>query len=235
MTPEERKAEFNKLAPVAIKDVAGLIDGNFAEFQKAQEDYRSQLPVGDPRMLEPALIPADFLSEEGMKQRGLLDEKGEATKLGEDYLLMEDEGFMRGGQLTEKGKAYTADPDELLPVDEVNDWTIFTNTFDIDEKTKLPSDPEVLSKFRQFQVRKKEGLDKVEGGNVFSELGKGLLSAIKGVYVYRNGLGCWIKRAITFSCELPIPSVRVSRIVSRYKLLQGLVWNSVKSRQLVLS
>jgi len=182
MTPEERKAEFNKLAPVAIKDVAGLIDGNFAEFQKAQEDYRSQLPVGDPRMLEPALIPADFLSEEGMKQRGLLDEKGEATKLGEDYLLMEDEGFMRGGQLTEKGKAYTADPDELLPVNEVNDWTIFTNTFDIDEKTKLPSDPEVLSKFRQFQVRKKEGLDKVEGGNVFSELGKGLLSAIKGVY-----------------------------------------------------
>lgn len=182
MTPEEKKAEFNKLAPVAIKDVAGLIDENFAGFQKAQEDYRNLLPVGDPRLLEPALISADFFTEEGMKQRGLLDEKGEATKLGEDYLFMEDEGFMKAGQLTEKGKAYVADPDELLPVSEVNDWTIFTNTFDIDEKTQLPSDPGVLSKFRQFQVRKKEELDKVEGGNVFSELGKGLLSAIKGVY-----------------------------------------------------
>jgi hypothetical protein len=181
MTPEERKAEFNKLAPVAIKDVAGLIDGNFAGFQKAQEDYRSQLPVGDPRLLEPALIPADFLSEEGMKQRGLLDEKGEATKLGEDYLLMEDEGFMRGGQLTEKGMAYTADPDELLPVDEVNDWTLLTNSFDVNENGKF-SDPSVESKYQQFQIRKNEGLDKTEGGNVFKQLGEGLLSFGRGVY-----------------------------------------------------
>lgn len=182
MTPEEKKAEFNKLAPAAINEVAGLINGNFAGFKKAQEDYRRQLPVGDPRSLEPALIPADFLSEEGMKQRGLLDEKGEATKLGSDYLFMEDEGFMKDGKLTEKGMAYTADPDELLPVNEVNDWTIFTNTFDIDKDTNLPSNPEVLSKFRQFQIRKKEGLDKPEEGNVFENLGKGLLSAIKGVY-----------------------------------------------------
>jgi hypothetical protein len=181
MTPEEKKAEFNKLAPVAIRDVAGLIDGNFAGFQKAQEDYRSQLPVGDPRLLEPALIPAEFLSEEGMKQRGLLDEKGEATKLGEDYLLMEDEGFMRGGQLTEKGKAYVADPDELLPVSEVNDWTLLTNSFDVDENGKF-SDPSVESKYQQFQIRKNEGLDKTEGGNVFKQLGEGLLSFGRGVY-----------------------------------------------------
>jgi hypothetical protein len=177
MTPEERKAEFNKLAPVAINDVAGLIDENFVGFQ----DYRSQLPVGDPRLLEPALIPADFLTEEGMKQRGLLNEKGEATKLGEDYLLMEDEGFMRGGQLTEKGKAYTADPDELLPVDEVNDWTILTNSFDVNENGKF-SDPSVESKYQQFQIRKNEGLDKAEGGNVFKQLGEGLLSFGRGVY-----------------------------------------------------
>ena len=181
MTPEEKKAEFNKLAPAAINEVAGLIDGNFAGFQKAQKDYRSQLPVGDPRLLEPALIPADFLSEEGMKQRGLLDEKGEATKLGSDYLFMEDEGFMKDGKLTEKGMAYTADPDELLPVSEVNDWTILTNSFDVDKDGKF-SDPDVESKYQQFQIRKKEGLDKAEGGNVFKQLGEGLLSFGRGVY-----------------------------------------------------
>jgi hypothetical protein len=181
MTPKEKKAEFNKLAPAAINEVAGLIDGNFAGFQKAQKDYRSQLPVGDPRLLEPAVIPADFLSEEGMKQRGLLDEKGEATKLGSDYLFMEDEGFMKNGKLTEKGMAYTADPDELLPVSEVNDWTILTNSFDVDKDGKF-SDPDVESKYQQFQIRKKEGLDEAKGGNFFKQLGEGLLSFGRGVY-----------------------------------------------------
>ena len=182
MTPEEKKAKINEIAPTVIRNVAGSIEQNFAGFQKAQEDYRSQLPVGDPRLLEPALIPADFLTKEGMKQRGLLDENEKATPLARDYLNMEKLGFMKAGKLTEKGMAYTADPDELLPIDEVNDWTIFTNTFDIDKDTNLPSDPEVLSKFRQFQVRKKEGLNKPEEGNVFENLGKGLLSAIKGAY-----------------------------------------------------
>ena len=182
MTPEEKKAKINEIAPTVIRNVAGSIEQNFAGFQKAQEDYRSQLPVGDSRLLEPALIPADFLTKEGMKQRGLLDENEKATPLARDYLNMEKLGFMKAGKLTEKGMAYTADPDELLPVDEVNDWTIFTNTFDIDKDTNLPSNPEVLSKFRQFQVRKKEGLNKPEEGNVFENLGKGLLSAIKGAY-----------------------------------------------------
>ena len=181
MTPEEKKAELNKLAPAAINEVVGLIDGNFARTQKAQKDYISQLPVGDPRTLEPALTPADFLTEEGMKQRGLLDDKGEATKLGSDYLLMEDEGFMEDGKLTEKGKAYTANPDNLLPVDEVNDWTLLTNSFDVDENGKF-SDPSVESKYQQFQIRKKEGLDKAESGNVFKQLGEGLLSFGRGVY-----------------------------------------------------
>jgi hypothetical protein len=182
MTQEEEKVEFNKLAPDAIKEVTGLIDENFTGFQKAREDYLSQLPVGDPRFFEAGLAPAEFLTEEGMKQRGLLDDKGEATKLGEDYLYMEDNGFMQDGQLTEKGKAFIADPTDLLPVNKVNDWTIFTNTFDIDEETNLPSDPEVLAKFKQFQIRKKEGLDKAEGGNVFKQLGEGLLSLGRGAY-----------------------------------------------------
>jgi len=73
MTPEEKKAKINEIAPTVIRNVTGSIEQNFAGFQKAQEDYRSQLPVGDPRLLEPALIPADFLTKEGMKQRGLLD------------------------------------------------------------------------------------------------------------------------------------------------------------------
>jgi len=186
MTQEEEKVEFNKLAPDAIKEVTGLIDGNFTGSQKAQKDYLSQLPVGDPRFFEAGLAPAEFLTEEGMKQRGLLDEKGEATKLGEDYLFMEDNGFMQDGQLTEKGKAFVANPTDLLPVNKVNDWTIFTNTFDIDKETDLPSDPEVLAKFRQFQIRKKEGLDKAEEGNVFKQLGEGLLSVGRGAYEVSN-------------------------------------------------
>jgi hypothetical protein len=180
MTPEEEKAEFNQLAPAAITEVTGLIDGNFTRTQKAQEDYRSQLPVGDPRMLEPALTPADFLTEEGMKQRGLLDEKGEATKLGEDYLFMEDKGFMQDGQLTDKGKAYTANPDDLLPVDEVNPLGFIVNDFPKNEDGTY-SDPSVESKYQQFQIRKNEGLDKAESGNLFKQLGEGLLNLGRGV------------------------------------------------------
>ena len=181
MTPEEKKAKINEIAPTVIRNVAGSIEQNFAGFQKAQEDYRSQLPVGDPRLLEPALIPADFLTKEGMKQRGLLDENEKATPLARDYLNMEKLGFMKAGKLTEKGMAYTADPDELLPVDEVNDWTLLTNSFDVDEDGKF-SDPSVESKYKQFQIRKNEGLDKAESGNVFKQLGEGLLSFGRGVY-----------------------------------------------------
>jgi len=181
MTSEEEKAEYNKLAPDAINEVIASIDRNFAGTQKAQEDYRSQLPVGDPRALEPALNPSEFLTIKGMQQRGLLNEKEEATKLGEDYLLMEDQGFMQDGKLTEKGMAFIANPDDLLPVDEVNDWTIITNAIDQDESGKF-TDPLVESKYQQFQIRKNEGLDKVEGENVFKQLGKGLLSFGKGVY-----------------------------------------------------
>jgi len=182
MTPEEKKAKINEIAPTVIRNVSGSIEQNFAGFKKAQEDYLSQLPVGDPRFFEAGLAPADFLTKEGMKQRGLLDENEKATPLARDYLNMEKLGFMKGGQLTEKGKAFIADPVDLLPVNKVNDWTIFTNTFDIDEETNLPSDPEVLAKFRQFQIRKKEGLDKVEGGNVLKQLGEGLLSFGRGSY-----------------------------------------------------
>jgi hypothetical protein len=180
MTPEEEKAEFNKLAPDAIKEVTGLIQGNFAGFQKAREDYLSQLPVGDPRFLEPKLTPAEFLTEEGMKQRGLIDEKGEATKLGEDYLFMEDQGFMQDGQLTNKGKAYITDTEDLLPISQINDWTILTGALNQDESGKF--DPAVESKYQQFKIRKEEGLDKVEGGNFFVEVGKGVLSFGEGVY-----------------------------------------------------
>ena len=179
---EEKKAKINKIAPTVIRNVADSIEQNFAGFQKALEDYRKQLPVGDPRLLEPALIPAQFLSKEGMKQRGLLDENEKATPLARDYLNMERLGFMKAGQLTEKGEAYTANPDELLPVNNVNDWALFTNTFDLDKDTGLPSDPEVLRKFRLFQIRKKDGLDEVEGEGVLKQLGKGLLSVGRGLY-----------------------------------------------------
>ena len=180
MTPEEKKAAFNKQVPLAINDVIGSIDRNFAGTQKAQNDYRSQLPVGDPRALEPALNSAEFLTVKGMQQRGLLDDKEEATQLGKDYLFLDQQGFVKGGQLTEKGMAFTANPDDLLPVDAINDWTILTNAIDQDESGKF-TDPVVESKYQQFQIRKNEGLDKVDGGNVFSNLGEGLLNLGKGL------------------------------------------------------
>jgi hypothetical protein len=88
---------------------------------------------------------------------------------------------MEDGKLTEKGKAYTANPDDLLPVDEVNDWTIVTNAIDQNEDGTY-SDPSVESKYQQFQIRKNEGLDKVEGGNTFKQLGEGLLNLGRGIY-----------------------------------------------------
>lgn len=174
MTPEEKKAEFNKLAPAAINEVAGLIDGNFAVFQKTQEDYRRQLPVGDPRLLEPALIPADFLSEEGMKQRGLLDEKGEATKLGSDYLFMEDEGFMKDGQLTLKGEALITPESEMFDTGKLVD-----NNFKLDE-----SDAKNIELYNE---RKKLGLDKSDVDKSFwdytKELGKGIAGMAESISV----------------------------------------------------
>ena len=180
MTPEEKKAKINEIAPTVIRNVAGSIEQNFAGFQKAQEDYRSQLPVGDPRLLEPALIPADFLTKEGMKQRGLLDENEKATPLARDYLNMEKLGFMKAGKLTEKGMAYTADPDDLLPVDDVNPLGFIVNDFP-KNKDGTYSDPSIESKYQQFKIRKSEGLDKEEGGNVFNQLWQGIAGLGRGI------------------------------------------------------
>jgi len=180
MTLEEKKTKINKIAPTVIRNVADSIEQNFAGFQKAQEDYRKQLPVGDPRLLEPALIPAQFLSKEGMKQRGLLDENEKATPLARDYLNMEKLGFMKAGKLTEKGMAYIADPDELLPVDDVNPLGFIINDFP-KNKDGTYSDPSIESKYQQFKIRKSEGLDKEEGGNVFNQLWQGIAGLGRGI------------------------------------------------------
>lgn len=180
MTLEEKKAKINKIAPTVIKNVAGSIEQNFAGFQKAQEDYRKQLPVGDPRLLEPALIPANFLTKEGMKQRGLLDENEKATPLARDYLNMEKLGFMKAGKLTEKGKAYVTNTEDLLPIDAVNPFTLVTNGIDQKEDGSF-SDPSVENRYRLFKIRKQEELDKPEGGNIFGQLWEGLVGIGRGV------------------------------------------------------
>jgi len=62
-----------------------------------------------PRITDAPFELQPFTTEEGMKARGILDANGEATQLGEDYLLLEERGLFKDGELTEKGKAFTTE------------------------------------------------------------------------------------------------------------------------------
>lgn len=99
--------------------------------------------------IEKATTLPPFDTEDGMKMRGLLDENGEATKLGQDYILMEDSGLIQNGELTKKGKAFLTPTEDLLaPQGIVN----LTSTLD-------KQDPEALEKFELYRIRKDSGID----------------------------------------------------------------------------
>lgn len=88
-------------------------------------------------------------TEEGMRLRGLIDDNGEATKLGEDYLLMEDSGLIQDGELTKKAQAFLTPMEDLLAPDEI-----------INFKSQLDANnPELLNRFELYKIRKNSGID----------------------------------------------------------------------------
>lgn len=96
-------------------------------------------------------VPA-FDTEEGMKARGLLDENGQATKLGEDYLLMEDQGLLQNGEITKKGKAFLTSKEDLLDPEGIIN---FKSSLDF-------NDPARMERLELYKIRKDSGIDEVE-------------------------------------------------------------------------
>jgi hypothetical protein len=103
------------------------------------------LDLNDPRITAAPFELQPFTTEEGMKARGILDAKGEATQLGEDYLLLEERGLFKDGELTEKGIAFTSE-------NEIYDTVNFV------EKNMDAS--QFAEKARRHSIREEAGLTK---------------------------------------------------------------------------
>lgn len=130
------------------------------------------LQLNDPRIGQGFVVP-EFNTEEGMKVRGILDEKGEATTFGEDYLMLEERGLLQDGRITQKGVAFTTPTEDLLP------------TSKMDAGTNLDfNDPENLEKFSLWQIREKAGLNKKP-----EDEGNAILNIFKGVNEMRKSIG----------------------------------------------
>ena len=112
-------------------------------------------------------IPS-FDTEEGMKVRGLLDENGQATKLGEDYLLMEERGLIQNGELTKKAQAFLTPMEDLLVPDQITNLTSTLST----------QDPKTLEKFELYKIRKNSGIDVQDSEE---SLIKGIISGLGDV------------------------------------------------------
>jgi hypothetical protein len=110
-----------KIDPEISKlELEALNDYTLGEKQNIDNAIKSNLPpdwqsmdLNDPRITQNYTTP-EFTTAEGMQVRGLLDKDGNATKLGEDYLLLEDRGLLKDGKLTEKGIAFTTPNEDLL-------------------------------------------------------------------------------------------------------------------------
>jgi|688.fasta_scaffold29084_4 hypothetical protein len=107
-------------------------------------------------------------TEEGMRLRGLIDDNGEATKLGEDYLLMEDSGLVQDGELTKKAKAFLTPNEDLLDPDGIIN---FKSSLDF-------NDPARIEKLELYKIRKDSGIDKVENEE---SLVKGIIGGLVDV------------------------------------------------------
>ena len=107
-------------------------------------------------------------TEEGMKLRGLIDDNGEATKLGEDYLLMEDSGLIQNGELTKKAQAFLTPMEDLLVPDKITNLTSTLST----------QDPKTLEKFELYKIRKNSGIDVQDSEE---SLIKGIISGLGDV------------------------------------------------------
>jgi hypothetical protein len=185
-TPEEEKAdpEISKLERDAIFE---YLDQEKANLEAQRQSYESigevvtQPDPNDIRFTSPAFaelhapqeyqIP-EFTTEEGMKARGILDQEGNATQLGEDYILLEDRGLVKDGALTTKGEAFITSRDEI-----VDSSTWYDNGMrdeDLDEK-----------KAEMLAIRDANKLDEEPSKpflETFKELGEGAVGLVKGAY-----------------------------------------------------
>jgi hypothetical protein len=192
-TPEEEKAdpEISKLERDAIFE---YLDQEKANLEAQRQSYESigevvtQPDPNDIRFTSPAFtelhapqeyqIP-EFTTEEGMKARGILDQEGNATQLGEDYLLLEDRGLVENGVLTTKGEAFTTSLDELTDPTAYLDGGMSDDAID-PKKAEL------------YAIRKKSGIDAEPTRTwteAFEEFGAGVASIAKGVGDIANPIG----------------------------------------------
>jgi hypothetical protein len=184
-TPEEEKAdpEISKLERDAIFE---YLDQEKANLEAQRQSYESigevatQPDPNDIRFTSPAFaelhtpqkyqIP-EFTTEEGMKARGLLDQDGNATQLGEDYLLLEDRGLVENGVLTTKGEAFTTSLDDLTDPSAYLDGGMSDDAID-PKKAEL------------YAIRKKSGIDaepERTWTEAFKEFGEGAVAIGKGI------------------------------------------------------
>jgi hypothetical protein len=185
-TPEEEKAdpEISKLERDAIFEYLNQEKANLEAQRQSYEsigEVATQPDPNDIRFTSPAFaelhtpqkyqIP-EFTTEEGMKARGILDQEGNATQLGEDYILLEDRGLVKDGALTTKGEAFITSRDEI-----VDSSTWYDNGMrdeDLDEK-----------KAEMLAIRDANKLDEEPSKpflETFKELGEGAVGLVKGAY-----------------------------------------------------
>ena len=192
-TPEEEKAdpEISKLERDAIFEYLDQEKANLEAQRQSYESISEVLTQPDPndiRFTSPAFaelhapreyqIP-EFTTEEGMKARGILDQEGNATQLGEDYLLLEDRGLVENGVLTTKGEAFTASLDDLTDPSAYLEGGMSDDAID-PKKAEL------------YAIRKKSGIDAEPTRTwteAFKEFGAGVASIAKGIGDIANPIG----------------------------------------------
>jgi hypothetical protein len=192
-TPEEEKAdpEISKLERDAIFEYLNQEKANLEAQKQSYESVSDVVTQPDPndiRFTSPAFaelhtpqeyqIP-EFTTEEGMKARGILDQEGNATQLGEDYLLLEDRGLVENGVLTTKGEAFTASLNDLTDPSAYLDGGMSDDAID-PKKAEL------------YAIRKKSGIDaepERTWTEAFKEFGEGVVAIGKGIGDIANPIG----------------------------------------------
>ncbi len=169
----EQEPDIATLASEAVKEYLAKESENIkmAEMSSRPPNWQN-LELNDPRIGREFVIP-EFNTEEGLKVRGIFDDKGEATPFGEDYLMLEDEGFFKDGRITQKGVAFTTPTEDLLPTSKMDAGTMLDF-----------NDPENLEKFSLWQIREKAGLNKKP-----EDEGNAILNIFKGVNEMRKSIG----------------------------------------------
>lgn len=134
-----------------------------------------KLDLNDPRITAAPFELQPFTTEEGMKARGILDNKGEATQLGKDYLLLEERGLFKDGELTEKGKAFTSE-------NEIYDTVNF-----VDKNMDVS---QFAEKARLHSIREQAGLTKesmVSEDGMLADLWNGIKGLATGADIILRG------------------------------------------------